>query len=380
MRNILRAPRRALLTALAIGAAITTMVATIGIVDSFVHTLDRGEAEATHEAADRFVVELDGFYPRDASELGQLAALPEVAVVQPRLRLFGTANPDAPTADEVDLVLELVDFDGAMWSPTLTAGSRAAVADGGLVLSEKAADDLHVTVGDHVTVRHPRRVGATYELVTSRFTVAALQPGPLRSLAFLDLDRAEAFNLSGLTNVVDVRPRAGVSDDRLVRAVFVQPGVGSVESVTATVRAVRAALEDFFGVLRVVQAVVLLLAVLIAFNATSIGIDEGARQQATMLAFGLRPRTVLSIAAAEMAAIGLLGTLLGLAGGRAVLAWVTGMQLQRTMPDIRVTAYLAPGTLLTAAALGVLAVAAAPLLLTRRVQRMDVPATLRVLE
>ena len=59
-------PRRSLLTALAIGAAITTMVATIGLVDSFVTTLDRGEAEATHEAADRFVVELDGFDPTDA--------------------------------------------------------------------------------------------------------------------------------------------------------------------------------------------------------------------------------------------------------------------------------------------------------------------------
>jgi putative ABC transport system permease protein len=120
--------------------------------------------------------------------------------------------------------------------------------------------------------------------------------------------------------------------------------------------------------------------VLIAFNATSIGIDEGARQHATMLAFGLGPRTVLSIAAAEMAAIGLIGTLLGLVGGRAVMAWVTTIQLQRTMPDVRVDAYLAPGTLLTAAVLGILAVAAAPLLLTRRVQTMDVPATLRVLE
>ena len=37
----LRSLRRSLLTALAIGAAITTMVATIGLVDSFVATLDR---------------------------------------------------------------------------------------------------------------------------------------------------------------------------------------------------------------------------------------------------------------------------------------------------------------------------------------------------
>ena len=118
MRNILRAPRRALLTALAIGAAITTMVATIGLVDSFVETLDRGEAEATHRAADRFIVELDSFYARDAPELRELAALPEVRAAEPRLRLYGTANPDAPTTDQVNLILELVDFADAMWSPT----------------------------------------------------------------------------------------------------------------------------------------------------------------------------------------------------------------------------------------------------------------------
>jgi putative ABC transport system permease protein len=380
VRNLLRAPRRALLTALAIGAAITTMVATIGLIDSFGQTLDRGEAEATHHAADRFIVELDGFYPRNAAELRDLAAVPEVSVAEPRLRLYGTANPDAPTTDRVDLILELVDFDDAMWSPTLTAGSRTAVTDGGLVLAEKAAEDLHVTVGDRLAVRHPRRVGAGYELVTSQLTVAALQPGPLRSLAFLDIDQAELFNLTGLTNVVDIRPRPGVTGDTLMRAVFVQPGVASVESVTATVRAVRETLEDFFGILRIVEAVVLLLAVLIAFNATSISIDEGTRQHATMLAFGLGARTVVSIAAVEMAAIGVIGTLLGLAGGRLVLAWVTRIQLQRTMPDVRVDAYLAPSTLITAAALGILAVAAAPLLLTRRVQTMDVPATLRVLE
>jgi hypothetical protein len=39
-----------------------------------------------------------------------------------------------------------------------------------------------------------------------------------------------------------------------------------------------------------------------------------------------------------------------------------------------------PGTLLTATVLGVVAVAATPLLLSRRVRTMDVPAALRVLE
>jgi putative ABC transport system permease protein len=62
------------------------------------------------------------------------------------------------------------------------------------------------------------------------------------------------------------------------------------------------------------------------------------------------------------------------------MAWITEVQLQRSMPDLDVTAHLAPATLVTAFVLGVVAVAAAPLLLARRVRRMDVPATLRVLE
>jgi hypothetical protein len=80
-----------------------------------------------------------------------------------------------------------------------------------------------------------------------------------------------------------------------------------------------------------------------------------------------------------MAAVGLVGTLLGLAGGRAVMAWVTGTQLQRTMPGIGVEAYLAPGTLVTAAVHRVVAVAAALCCSPARPGDGH-PATLRVLE
>jgi len=41
---------------------------------------------------------------------------------------------------------------------------------------------------------------------------------------------------------------------------------------------------------------------------------------------------------------------------------------------------VSPGTVLAAAALGVVAVAAAPLLTIRRLRRMDIPSTLRTVE
>jgi putative ABC transport system permease protein len=62
------------------------------------------------------------------------------------------------------------------------------------------------------------------------------------------------------------------------------------------------------------------------------------------------------------------------------MVWVTQVLFPQTMPEVDAVAYIAPATMLTALLLGVVAVAAAPLLLARRVRRMDVPATLRVLE
>jgi putative ABC transport system permease protein len=47
IRNVLRRPRRAVLTALGVGAAITALVAVLGMLDSFTATIDQGVAEVT---------------------------------------------------------------------------------------------------------------------------------------------------------------------------------------------------------------------------------------------------------------------------------------------------------------------------------------------
>jgi putative ABC transport system permease protein len=54
--------------------------------------------------------------------------------------------------------------------------------------------------------------------------------------------------------------------------------------------------------------------------------------------------------------------------------------LPDTMPELQLDAYLSPATMALALAAGVLAVAVTPLFTLRRLVRMDVPATLRVVE
>jgi putative ABC transport system permease protein len=119
---------------------------------------------------------------------------------------------------------------------------------------------------------------------------------------------------------------------------------------------------------------------MIAFNTSSISMDERAREHATMFAFGISPRRVLGIAITESAVIGIIATLLGLLGGYALLRYVLDFTASDVSPDIQILPVLSPSTVGVALALGVLAVAAAPLLNFRRLRRMNIPSTLRVME
>jgi putative ABC transport system permease protein len=377
VRNLVRTPRRTLLTAMAIGAAITTLVATIGLIDSFVRTMDDAEAELVRGGTGRLQVELDGFYAADSPEVSAIGQLPVVDRVDVALRLIGRVTVGTT---EIDVVTDLIDVATAAWTPTMREGRLEDMRDGGIVLSEKAAADLGVHAGDIVAFHHPQRDGLTYRMVESATLVAGVHPSPMRFAAYLDLGQAEQFGVAGLTNLVEIVPAAGATEAEVQRAVFGLPGVGSVQPVAAFARLFEDAMEDYFGVLRVAELIVLVLALLIAFNATSISVDERRREHATMMAFGLPPGTVLALTAVETVLLGALGTIIGLVSGRLVLGWMLRSQLDKTLPELGVHAYVSTATTLTAIAVGVIAVALAPLLTARRVRGIDIPATLRVVE
>jgi putative ABC transport system permease protein len=124
---------------------------------------------------------------------------------------------------------------------------------------------------------------------------------------------------------------------------------------------------------------VLLLALLIAYNAAGINVDERAREYATMFAYGVEPRTVLRGISVEGLIVGLLGTIAGIAFGALAVRWLVSTAAADS-PDLGIVIAVAPATIVTALAMGVLAVGLAPLLVYRRLRRMDVPSTLRVME
>jgi putative ABC transport system permease protein len=376
-RNVLRGRRRTLLTAFGIGAAVTTLVAVVGMIDSFVATIDRGEEEIVGDDPDRVVVGLD-FVPTDSSTVESIAASPLVDRAEPELTLGGVLEPGGD--DEIEVLLVAIDFESPLWTPTTLKGSLDDEAPG-LVLAEKAADDLDVTVGDTVSLRHPRREGLTgYQLVETELPVLAIHPNPYRFVTYLDRAHVGFMELEGVTNTLAVSPADGVAVEDVQRGLFETPGVVSIEPVTATADAIRDQIEEVLGIFTVIQGAVLLMAALIAFNSAAINMDERAREHATMFAFGLPSRTVMTMAVVESVIIGVTGTVIGVVTGRLVLEWLIRVLLPESFPEIGILPTLSSSTVATAVVLGTVAVALAPLFTMRRLRRMDIPATLRVME
>lgn len=89
---------------------------------------------------------------------------------------------------------------------------------------------------------------------------------------------------------------------------------------------------------------------------------------------------VLGLSTVESVLVGGLGVLAGVAAGYGLLIWLTATTVGQVMPEIGVTATLSSWTVITALVLGIGAVALAPAFTTRKLRRMDIPSTLRVIE
>jgi putative ABC transport system permease protein len=188
------------------------------------------------------------------------------------------------------------------------------------------------------------------------------------------------FGLDGVANVINVRPAAGRTQDDVKRALFSRPGVASVETVGGVGPEYRQRFGAITGILRIIEAAALALALLIAFNSAGIAMEERVREQATMFAFGLPVRTVMRLLVIESLLIGVLGTIAGIGTGYLAASWIVNKFSTGAVPELGLTTLLSAGTLSVSAVLGVLVVAAAPLLALRRLTRLDIASRLRVLE
>ena len=289
-RNLLRAPRRTLLTLLALTAVLAMLFCVIAMMDSFFATMERSDDELLGDVADRLVVQLDDYYAVDSPEVRAIVDGGELRAAEPGLAIFGSATGGG---EAINLLIQFVDFHSDIWRPTADDG-ELAVGRAGIVLARKAARDLGVDVGDSVTLDHPVRTGeASFSFASTEMEVLAIHPHPLRFNAYIDIRQADAAKLEGFANVIAGAPARGKTVSDVKRSLFRAPGVASVQGIADASKATQEFLEQFMSIFQIIQAFVLGLALLIAFNTASINSDERSRDHATMFAYGVPVRRVL---------------------------------------------------------------------------------------
>ena len=377
-RNVARAPQRTLLTALAIGAIVGIMVAVVGMLDSFIDTIDRIGVETAGATPDRVEIALDTVYPQDSEIVQRVLDAPGAADAETVLRVGGSISNDDDESFEV--LLQLMDFESNLWLPTIEEGSLDGQSPG-VVIARGAADSLGVSPGDVVTLRHPVIADqGVFSLSESDLRVAGVHVHPMRIGVYMDFEHGEEIGIGGMANVVQAQPADGVTVGALKKEVFGLPGVGSVQKATASSDVFRDQFEQYTGILAFILAAVVLLALLIAYNTASINLDERRRETATMFAYGVPVRTVLGMTMLENAVLGVIATVIGLVAGYLMLQWVVIVLMPNAFPELSMEIAFNPIGLALVIAVSVLAVAVAPLLMVRRLRRMDVPSTLRVME
>lgn len=375
VRNLVRAPRRTVLTVLGVAAAVTVLIGMIVMVDSFLATVDKGEAEVTTGVPGRIIVALDTVRAADSPEVRAIVESDVIGEVDPGLRVPGSVTANGT---ELPIVLEVIDLESSLWHPTFVEGGPERA---GIILAEKAASDLGVTVGDTVTLTHPRREGpASFTLVDSEVSVAGLHPHPFRFISYLDDSETDLLGTEGLTNSLSVDPAEETSFEEVQRALFDNQVVASVQKAGGIADVIRDFLAQFMGILRIAEYAAVALMFLIAFNASGVAFEERARENATMMAFGVGPGRILTYAVFEGAILGIVAVLIGVLGGFAFVRFGVMANVETTMPDILLTFVVTPGTVFTVLGLGIGTVAAAPLLNYRRLRHLDIPSTLRVME
>jgi putative ABC transport system permease protein len=393
LKNVLRSVRRSGLMVLGITTAVILLTMFLGLLDTMIATIDQVGDALLHRSPDRLVVNLSTFYPRDHPHVENIGSLtaddgpPLFAQFEKGLQLGGKLRAEGtPVEEGVATTLEYFDPDSLIWTPQLVAGDLTRSQNTSqdtisLIISQKMAEDWDLKVGDRAVLEHPRREGLMeVTFMESPVIITGIHNNPIRPISYVDETQPPFTGLEILTNVIMVIPQTGIDQDTARRVIFEQPGVATVRTLAEVVEVFDDAIALLTSVLRVIQGVVIFLAFLIAYNATTINVDDRIREIATMFAYGLPPRTVLRIQMSENLILGAAGTVIGLGLGYLILEYFMAARMESMFESIGLEVTVAPLTLLIIVLLSTGVVALTPVVSFRRLRKLNIPNTLRVME
>ena len=215
------------------------------------------------------------------------------------------------------------------FNPVTFSAGRNPASGGEAAIDATTAERGGVEIGDKVGVAGDRAL-RRFEVV-GLFTLGEASTGGSSSTV-LTLDAARAVtDREGLLDQISIAAADGVQPLELREAVH-QALPASVRVETASQSADRQTAqidEEFLGLMRtvllVLGGVVVVVAAFLIFNTFSITVAQRIREFGLLRTLGASRRQVLRSVLAEAAAIGLLASLVGLAGGVAAAIGLRAM-------------------------------------------------------
>jgi putative ABC transport system permease protein len=339
MRQVWARKRRLLTTVVAVALGVAFLAGTLLLGDTMranFNTLFR-QADAGTDVVVRSATAIttgpDGKRANiDAALLPRLRAVPGVADAQPYLEGFGrllgrNGNPiggNGPPTQAANWVT-----DPALNPYHLVAG-RAPQADDDVVINRGAAAAGHLSLGSVTTLLTPQPLRVRVVGIAKFGNANGFGSG---TFAGLTLHAAQQHLTTKPDQVRQILVAAapGVTPEELIGrlAPTLPPGVQAITGTQLADESIADINNGFLGFLRtgltVFAVIALLVAALSIYNTFAILVAQRARESALLRAVGASRGQILRSALAETLVVGVVGSVVGWAGGIGIAALLKGV-------------------------------------------------------
>lgn len=360
LRNLFRAPRRTVYTALGVGSGVALVLVAVSFLDSYDRMINLQFDDIQKYDA---IVEFSEPVPAAVSdEAGGFEGVARSeALVDLPVRLS--------VGDESHTTLLRGIEPGSTLYGTLTPDGRPVSTGEGVLLTSAIAGILGVGPGDSVSVQ-PQLPGAPAQ----ELPVDDVVQQPVGDVAFTGLARAQGLVggqeiASGLLVELEGEPDEGVKSRLLAL-----PGTPTVEYTEDVRELIDELNELFFVFVGIMLAFGVALGFAVIFNTITINTLERQRELATMRTIGSGVARLGGLLTMENVLMGLLGLVVGLPVGYGISLYF-GSLYQNDLFDMQTVIYTRSYGIAALGAIIVLLLAELPSI--RFVRKLDLPAVVR---
>jgi putative ABC transport system permease protein len=265
--------------------------------------------------------------------------------------------------------------DARLTVPRDLAGRPIRIPESGVAMTRKMAELLHLSVGDHVTIKPAKGLRTLRSVPVAEITDGYIGLSVYAEIGYLSRLIDEELALTGVQLAMDPRREAYQTFYREVKQLPALQAFNERASNIKNLEETMVQTQDIFIGLMTLFAGVIFFASLL--NTSLIGLAERRREVATLRVVGYSPWQIGGFFLRESMIINLLGTLLGFPLGYG-LVWYLTIVYDTEM--FRFPLVVPPSVLVNTFALAVLFGLAAHVFVQREINRMDWREALNVKE